>query len=138
MVAVLSAYCVALVGCSEPDGVDDHPSESAGTGCSMTAIAQLAGAAVHGQAPRGNAVATTSGSDCAVFTTRLMVSVEALELPNGTVVAVTSALTPLGTITVTRGAGTMTAELGHFFPVGDTVHVEFAGTQFLSGKIAIR
>lgn len=65
-----------------------------------------------------------------------MVSVKSLNLPDGTVVTVTDAFTPVGTITLSGGAGNMTTNLGHFFPAGDTIRVGDGTATSLSGKMA--
>lgn len=120
-------------GTDEPTG---EPIDGMFTsGCSMTATASLSGTAVNGQTPSGDARATASGSDCTNFTTTLTVSVKDLNLPNGTVLTVTDAFTPVGTLTLSGGDGNLSTNLGHFFPAGDTIRVVDSTTTYLAGKM---
>lgn len=132
IVAVLFAVASTTAGCVRDETVSEVDQAS----CSMTATTKLTGAAVNGQTPTGDAKATTSGADCTVYTTMLMVSVKSLNLSDGTVVTVTDAFTPVGTITLSGGAGSMTTNLGHFFLAGDTIRVGVGTTTYLSGKMA--
>jgi hypothetical protein len=131
--AVWLAVAFLAPGCTEDEMINELEQLS----CSNTATATLTGAPVNGQPPSGNAKATTSGADCTVFTTTLTVSVKSLNLANGTVVTVTDAFTPVGTITLSGGQGSMSTDLGHFFPAGDTLRVQGNGTTYLAGKMAI-
>jgi hypothetical protein len=128
-----TSLIAGTTGCVQDDALGEVEQAS----CSNTATAKLTGPAVNGQTPSGDAKATTSGADCTVFVTTLTVSVKSLNLPNGTVVTVTDAFTPVGTITLSGGAGSMSTNLGHFFPAGDTIRVVDGGTTYLSGKMAI-
>jgi hypothetical protein len=132
---VLAAASV-VTGC----GADEPTGEPAGdgmftSGCSMTATASLTGAPIGGQTPSGDAKAVASGSDCTTYTTTLTVSVKDLNLPDGTVLTVTDAFTPVGMITLSGGKGSLSTNLGHFFPAGDTIRVVDATTTYLAGKM---
>lgn len=131
-----TASVVTGCGIDEPTaGPTSEPADGRFTsGCSQTATASLTGAPVNGQTPSGDAKATATG-DCTNFTTTLTVSVKDLNLPDGTVLTVTDAFTPVGTLTLSSGKGSMSTNLGHFFPAGDTIRVVDATTTYLAGKM---
>lgn len=132
-----TASVVTGCGTDEPTGEPTgEPADGRFTsGCSQTATASLTGAPVNGQTPSGDAKAVATGSDCSNFTTTLTVSVKNLNLPDGTVLTVTDAFTPVGTLTLSGGKGSMSTNLGHFFPAGDTIRVVDATTTYLAGKM---
>lgn len=79
----------------------------------------LTGPAINGQTPTGTALVNeTQFSGCGGFST-LSVSVKKVNLPDGTQLWATLDGLPVGTITLSRGSGTMaTYNLGHFAPGG--------------------
>jgi len=114
-----------------------------------TTEARLAGPAIGGIVPEGRARAdarVTSGS----FATTLVVEVKNVNLPDGTLLGVSigSGLgrpgdpwgSKTGTITLGRMQGTLTKDLGNFFPRGTSLCVGFpvgpGETTILGGKFA--
>ena len=114
-----------------------------------TTEARLSGPAIGGVVPEGRARAdakVTNGS----FDTTLVVEVKNVNLPDGTLLGVSigSGLgrpgdpcgTQTGTITLSRMQGTLTKDLGNFFPRGTSICVGFpvgpGETTILGGKFA--
>jgi hypothetical protein len=56
-----------------------------------------------------------------------------VNLPDGTTVQVTLDFKPVGTIALSRGAGTLVSDLGHFAVSFDQVRVIYGGSTILSG-----
>ena len=102
-------------------------------GCSgPTVTEQLSGPALNGVVPEGRAQADESQYLCG-GSTILTVQVKNVNLPDGTVLSVSLDFTHIGTITLSRQEGTMTANLGHFAVSNDEVRVANAGTVILIG-----
>ena len=114
-----------------------------------TTEAHLSGPAIGGIVPEGRARAdarVTNGS----FDTTLVVEVKNVNLPDGTLLGVSigSGLgragdpcgMQTGTITLSRMQGTLTKDLGNFFPRGTSICVGFpvgpGETTILGGKFA--
>jgi len=92
----------------------------------------LTGPAVGGVVPEGQALADqsqylTGGS------TILTVQIKKVSLPDGTVLPVSLDFTNVGSITLSKGEGTMRASLGHFAVSRDQVRVANNGATILSG-----
>jgi hypothetical protein len=130
----------AAVGCSQrPTGAGEFsaavtaptsPSLAASTGGTMKET--LTGAAIGGVVPEGQALA-----DMSHFTeggsTTLTVQIRKVNLPDGTVLTVALDFTPLGSITLRGGEGTLTVSLGHFGVSRDQVAVKNGSATILSG-----
>ena len=114
-----------------------------------TTEARLSGPAIGGVVPEGRARAdarVTNGS----FDTTLVVEVKNVNLPDGTLLGVSigSGLgrpgdpcgTQTGTFTLNRMQGTLTKDLGNFFPRGTSICVGYpvgpGETTILGGKFA--
>jgi hypothetical protein len=93
---------------------------------------QLSGPAINGVVPEGRAIADEKQFPCG-GSTILTVQVKKVNLPDGTVLDVSLDFTPIGTITLSRQEGTMTADLGHFAVSNDEVRVANNGTVILIG-----
>ena len=65
--------------------------------------------------------------------TILTVQVKKVNLPDGTVLNVTLDFTPIGSLTLTGGQGSMQADLGHFGVSRDQVRVKNGDTVILQG-----
>jgi hypothetical protein len=93
----------------------------------------LTGPAIGGVMPEGQALADesqfTSGGS-----TILTVQVKRVNVANGTVLPVALDYTPVGSITISNGEGTLRADLGHFAVSRDQVTVKNAGVVILSGS----
>lgn len=92
----------------------------------------LTGPAIGGVVPEGEARAdqsqfSTGGS------TILTVQVKNVNLPDGTVLGVTLDFTPVGSLALSRGEGSMRADLGHFAVSRDQVRVKNGDAVILSG-----
>jgi hypothetical protein len=92
----------------------------------------LTGPAIGGVVPQGQALADMSRFSSGGSTT-LTVQIKNVNLANGVVLQVTLDFTPVGTITLSGGAGTLVTSLGHFGVSRDQVRVNNAGTTILSG-----
>ncbi len=92
----------------------------------------LSGPAINGVVPEGQALADESQFLSGGSTT-LTVQVKKVNLPDGTVLGVTLDFQPIGTITLNRGEGTLTANLGHFAVSNDEVRVNNGATNILIG-----
>ncbi len=101
-------------------------------GCGPTVKEALSGPAFNGVVPEGQAQADESQFLCGGNTT-LTVQVKNVNLPDGTVVAVTLDFGPVGNITLNKGEGTLTANLGHFAVSFDQVRVNYNGSTILIG-----
>ena len=65
--------------------------------------------------------------------TILTVQVKKVNLPNGTVLDVALQFSPVGRITLDRGAATLTVDLGRFAVSNDNIRVTYNGTTILIG-----
>jgi hypothetical protein len=92
----------------------------------------LTGPVIGGVAPEGQAVADMSQFS-AGGSTILTVQVRRVGLPDGTVLSVVLHFTPVGSITLAKGAGTLVADLGHFGVSRDPIQVKRGTTVVLSG-----
>jgi hypothetical protein len=92
----------------------------------------LSGAAIGGVVPEGQALADES-QFAAGGSTILTVQVKKVNFPDGTVLPVSLDFTPVGSITLSKGEGTMRASLGHFGVSRDQVRVTNNGATILSG-----
>ncbi len=93
----------------------------------------LSGPAINGVVPEGQALADES-QFASGGSTILTVQVKKVNLPDGTVLGVTLDFTPIGTITLNQGEGTLTANLGHFAVSNDEVRVNNGATNILIGS----
>ena len=107
------------------------PSKGGGGG-SGSARETLTGPAINGVVPSGQAVADMSQFASGGSTT-LTVQISNVNLADGVVVQVTLDFTPVGTITLSRGAGTLVTSLGHFGVSRDQVRINYAGSTILAG-----
>ena len=82
----------------------------------------LIGPPIGGIVPEGQAVADMSRFQ-AGGSTILTVQVRKVNLPDGTILPVTLSFTPVGAITLVRGEGGLTTDLGHFGVSRDSVDV---------------
>jgi len=92
----------------------------------------LSGAAIGGMVPEGEAIADMSQFQ-AGGSTILTVDVKKVNLPDGTSLTVALSFTPIGSITLTRGEGSLTANLGHFGVSRDAVEVRNGAALILKG-----
>jgi len=92
----------------------------------------LTGSAINGVVPTGEATADMS-QFAAGGSTKLTVHVSSVNLPDGTPLQVTFDFKPMGTIALSRGAGTLVANLGHFGVSFDQVRVNYGSSTILSG-----
>jgi hypothetical protein len=92
----------------------------------------LTGPAIGGVVPEGQALADESrfqsGGD-----TILTVQIKKVNLPDGALLDVSLDFTPIGRITLARGEGTLTANLGHFGVSFDQIRVKNGSVTILSG-----
>jgi hypothetical protein len=139
---LFAGVVLASVGCGQQPGSPLGPEiatvepsvQAAGSG--GTAKETLTGPAINGVVPEGQALADMSqfltGGD-----TIMTVQVKKVNLPDGTVLAVTLDFTPIGNITLSRNEGTLVKNLGHFGVSRDQVRVyngtDTTGTPILSG-----
>jgi hypothetical protein len=105
---------------------------SSGGGGGGGARETLTGPAINGVVPAGEATADMS-QFAAGGSTKLTVHVGSVNLPDGTPLQVTFDFRPMGTIALSRGAGTLVANLGHFGVSFDQVRVNYGSTTILSG-----
>jgi hypothetical protein len=92
----------------------------------------LSGPAIDDVVPEGLAIADQSKfliGGSTIFT----LQVKKVNLPDGTVLGITLDFTPIGSITLSRGEGTMRADLGHFAVSRDQVRVKNGDMVILSG-----
>ena len=115
---------------------------------STTTEARLSGPAIGGVVPEGRARADARVANDGSFDTTLVVEVKNVNLPDGTLLGVSigSGLghagdpcgTNTGTITLSRMQGTLTRDLGNFFPRGTSICVGYpvgpGETTILGGK----
>jgi hypothetical protein len=135
MIAVAAAVACSDQRSSSNVGTFDlasptSPSLAASTG--GTVKEALTGPAIGGVVPEGQALADeshylTGGS------TILTVQIKKVNLPDGTVLAVSLDFKPIGSITLSRGEGTMRTDLGHFAVSRDKIVVDRGTTTILSG-----
>ena len=97
-----------------------------------TLTEQLTGPAINGVVPEGQAQADESRFQQG-GSTILTVQVKKVNLPDGTVLNVSLDFTPVGTITLSKGEGTLRTNLGHFAVSNDQVRVNNGGTTILTG-----
>jgi hypothetical protein len=115
-----------------------------------TTEARLSGPAIGGVVPEGRARADARVANDGSFDTTLVVEVKNVNLPDGTLLGVSIGAglghpgdpcgTQTGTITLSRMQGTLTRDLGNFFPRGTSICVGFPvgpdETTILGGKFA--
>jgi len=109
----------------------DSPARSSSS-AGGTVTEQLSGSAIAGVVPEGQAQADESqfvGGGSTVLTVR----VKNVNLPDGTALAVSLDFSPVGTLTISRGEGSLVADLGHFAVSNDQVRVNNGGTTILIG-----
>ncbi len=138
--------CVAIVavaaaiGCSERNTRSSESmmnplsptSSSLAASSGGTLKETLSGAAIGGVVPEGQALADESQFAAGGATT-LTVQVKNVNLPDGTVLAVSLDFMPIGSITLSRREGTMRASPGHFGVTREQVRVANNGATILSG-----
>jgi hypothetical protein len=105
-------------------------SSSGGSG--GTVKQPLTGPAINGVVPEGLATADQSQFSSG-GSTILTVTVKSVNLRDGTVLGVSLDFTPVGSITLSGGRGSMTRDLGHFGVSRDPVRVKNGGTEILRG-----
>jgi hypothetical protein len=110
------------------------PSKGGGGGGGGSARETLTGPAINGVVPSGQAVADMS-QFASGGSTMLTVQISSVNLADGVVVQVTLDFTPVGTITLSRGAGTLVTSLGHFGVSRDQVRINYAGSTILAGGL---
>jgi len=93
---------------------------------------RLSGPAINGVVPEGLAIADESQFSSG-GSTILTVRVKNINLRDGTVLGVTLDFTPVGSIKLSGGQGSMSANLGHFGVSRDQVRVKNGDTQILIG-----
>ena len=115
-----------------------------------TTEAKLSGPAIGGIVPEGRARADARVANDGSFDTTLVVEVKNVNLPDGTLLGVSIGAgvgrpgdpcgTQTGTFTLNRMQGTLTADLGNFFPRGSSICVGYPvgpdETTILGGKFA--
>ena len=84
--------------------------------------------------PQGEALADMS-QFASGGATILTVRIENVKLPDATLLQVTLDFTPVGTISLSPGEGTLTTSLGHFGVSRDQVRVNNAGATILAGGL---
>jgi hypothetical protein len=92
----------------------------------------LSGPAINGVVPEGLASADQSRFSSG-GSTILTVQVKKVNLRDGTVLGVTLDFTPIGSITLVGGQGSLTANLGHFGVSRDQVRVKNGDAVILQG-----
>lgn len=92
----------------------------------------LSGSAINGVVPEGQSQADESQFANGGSTT-LTVQVKNVNLPDGTVLGVTLDFTPVASLTITRGEGSVRTSLGHFGVSRDQVRVNSGATTILAG-----
>jgi hypothetical protein len=124
----------AANGASAPSGsASINPAWSSSPSSSGGTVKEtLSGPAINGVVPEGLATADQSQFSSGGSTT-LTVQVKRVNLRDGTVLAVSLDFTPVGSITLAGGQGSMTANLGHFAVSRDQVRVKNGDTQILIG-----
>ena len=105
---------------------------AAAGGCGPVVVEQLTGPTFNGVVPSGRATADESQFLCGGSTV-LTVEVKDVNLPDGTVLQVALDFLPVGTITLSRMAGAVAADLGHFAVSNDMVRVIHQGNVILIG-----
>jgi hypothetical protein len=107
-------------------------SSSSSGGSGGTVKEPLTGPAINGVTPQGVATADESQFSSGGSTT-LTVEVRNVNLHDGTVLGVSLDFTPVGSITLAGGQGSMSANLGHFAVSRDQVRVKNGDTTVLIG-----
>src|SRR5689334_2027480 len=110
----------AAVGCSQRNVSSSESTLNplSPTGSSLAASTggtlkeTLSGVAIGGVVPEGQALADES-QFAGGGSTILTVQVKKVNLPDGTVLPVSLDFTPVGSITLSKGEGTLRASLGH-------------------------
>jgi hypothetical protein len=105
---------------------------SSSSSCCGTVKETLSGPPINGVTPQGLATADQSQFRSG-GSTILTVTVKNVNLPDGTVLGVSIDFTPIGSITLAGGRGSLTANLGHFGVSRDQVRVHNGDTQILQG-----
>jgi len=131
---------VAMVGCSQRNASSSESmlnplsptSSSLAASTGGTLKETLSGAAIGGMVPEGQALADESQFS-AGGSTVLTVQVKKVNLPDGTVLPVSLDFTSVGSLTLSKGEGTLRASLGHFGVSRDQVRVTNNGATILSG-----
>ena len=108
------------------------PRPAVAGGCGPVVSEQLTGPTLNAVVPDGRAIADESRFMCG-GTTLLTVQVSNVNLPDGTVLDVSLDFMPVGTITLSRMAGVVTRDLGHFALSNDEVRVTYQGNFVLIG-----
>lgn len=127
--SVPAAVDAQIVGTSGT-GADAWSSSSSSSGGTVKEV--LTGPAIGGVVPEGLATADQSQFSSG-GSTILTVQVKKVNLPDGTVLGVTLDFTPIGSLTLAGGQGSMTANLGHFGVSRDQVRVKNGNTVILQG-----
>jgi hypothetical protein len=134
---------VSAIGCANHRGSDPESAFASPTGPSAgpgldsssggTLKETLTGPQIAGVTPEGQALADESRFQSG-GSTILTVQIRKVNLPDGTVLNVSLSFTKIGTITVSRGEGLLTKDLGHFGVSRDPVVLkDSAGKTILSG-----
>jgi hypothetical protein len=116
-------------GGTDPASANPQWSSSSSGG---TVKETLSGPAINGVVPEGLAIADQSNFSSG-GSTILTVQVKKVNLPDRTVLGVSLDFTPVGSITLSGGQGSMSANLGHFGVSRDQVRVKNGDTQILIG-----
>jgi hypothetical protein len=106
------------------------PSLAASTGGTLKET--LSGSPIAGVVPQGEALADESRF-ASGGSTILTVRAKNVNLADGTVLGVALDFTPVGSLTIIGGAGTLTTSLGHFGVSRDQITVKNGGATVLSG-----
>jgi hypothetical protein len=133
----IAIVLLAVSGCSQEGrsesamsmALPTSPSASVGGG---TAKETLSGPSIAGVKPEGQAFADMSQFQSG-GSTILTVQIRKVNLPDGTVLAVSLHFTPVGSISLRSGEGSLTANLGHFGVSRDPVVVKNGTTTILAG-----
>jgi hypothetical protein len=114
-------------------GASTTPAQTSSSSSSGGTVKEtLSGPAINGVTPEGLATADQS-QFLSGGSTILTVTVKNVNLKDGTVLGVSLDFTPVGSITLAGGRGSMTANLGHFGVSRDQVRVHNGDTQILQG-----
>jgi hypothetical protein len=113
-------------------GASTTPAQTSSSSSGGTVKETLIGPAINGVTPEGLATADQSHF-LSGGSTILTVTVKNVNLPDGTVLGISLDFTPVGSITLAGGRGSMTANLGHFGVSRDQVRAHNGNTQILQG-----
>jgi hypothetical protein len=117
---------------ADGSGQSNGASTWSSSGVGGTVKEVLTGSAINGVVPEGLATADQSAFSSG-GSTILTVQVKKVNLRDGTVLGVSLDFTPIGSITLSGGQGSMTANLGHFAVSRDQVRVSDGNTVILIG-----